>query len=120
MIYKKGELDFDRSPAIKKDIIDNKKCEVIILVILYPNFNFSKIEKKNIYIFDQNDFKHFKTNFCWSGNSKGDKTIVNIISIEGELPPKRNKSIEVYTNNVYKELFKTSKGNWKKVESLLK
>lgn len=117
--YKSGKLDYESSPTVKKSIIDDKKCEILVLVILYPNRDFSLIDKSNIYIFDKNDFKFFQTNFCWSGRSKGDYTILNILKIEGQLPPKANESVAVYNKPEYKKLFRDSKDNWVKVKRAL-
>jgi hypothetical protein len=116
---KSGEYDYESSPTIKKRIIDNKKCDIIILVVFYFSDDYSTIEKSHLYIFDQNDFKYFKHTGCWSGKSKGDYTIFNILRVKGELSPKRKEKIDCYYSSEYKELFQTSKDNWSKIESLL-
>lgn len=117
--YKHGKLDFESSPTIRKTIIDDKKCDVLILAILYPNHQFSRIDKANIYVFDKDDFKYFKTNFCWSGKSKGDYTILNVINIEGKLPPKAKEAVTVYDKPEYKKLFRDSKEDWIKIKKAI-
>jgi hypothetical protein len=117
---KKWELDYESSPTIRKSIITEKKCAILILVILYPDQLFSKIEKTNIYIFNQDDFKYFDHIFCWSGKSKGDFTIVNILNVKGEPSPRMKEAVEVYNKPEYKQLFQDSKDNWEKIESLLR
>lgn len=116
---KNGEWDYESSPTIKKNTLDKKKCDVLILVILYLNEDFSEIKKSNIYIFNQEDFKYFNTKFCWSGKSKGDYTIVNVLYAKGNAPPKLKEKIDFYNKLEYKELFQRAKGNWNKINSLL-
>lgn len=117
--FKNGYFDFESSPTIKKSILDEKKCDILILVILYPNESFSHIEQTNIYVFDQNDFQFFNTKLCWSGKSKGDYTIVRVLNIEGNPPEKLRESIAHYSTQIYETLFETSKDNWSKVEQKL-
>ena len=64
---KKGkgwEYDFEACPTIKKHIINDKKVDFIILVLLYLNEDYSQILKKIIYVFNQDDFGMFDTRFC--------------------------------------------------------
>jgi hypothetical protein len=117
--FKGGEYDIEGCPTIKKTILDDKKCDLLILVILYPDETLGKILKNNIYIFDQEDFKFFSPTFCWSGNSKGDYTIVNILRIEGNAPPKLAGKLNFYNNDEYRKLFNTSKDNWGKIKRML-
>ena len=88
-------------------------------MILYLNEDFSEIKKSNIYIFNQEDFRYFNTKFCWSGKSKGDYTIVNVLYVKGNAPPKLKEKIDFYNKSEYKELFNKTKEDWNKIESLL-
>ena len=117
--FKGGSYDFEGSPTIKKSILDDKRCDFLILVVLYPNEGFTEIIKENIYIFGQDDFKFFNTIFCWSGKSKGNYTIVRILNVNGKPPTKLGESISHYNNVVYETLFETSKDNWSKIEQKL-
>jgi len=117
--FKNGIFDFESSPTIKKSILDDGKSDILILIILYPSENFTKIRKKNIYVFDKHDFKYFNTKFCWSGKSKGDYTIVNVLHVEGTPPKKLKEVIDYYSTPQYKSLFETSRDNWRKIEKLL-
>ena len=114
--FKNGEVDFESSPAIKKGTLDKKKCDILILTILYFDRGYSQIEKKHIYVFNQDDFQYFSPNFCWSGKSRGDKTIVNILSVKGEPPAKLKEAVDFYNKPLYKKLFRESKDNWGKIE----
>lgn len=119
---KKGrgwEYDFEACPTIKKHIISDRKVDFIILVLLYLNEDYSQILKKNIYVFDQDDFGMFNTRFCWSGRSKGDYTIMNISYVKGNLPPKTREIIDYYNTPEYKRLFKNAKNNWDKIKAKL-
>ncbi len=118
-LFKNGSLDFESSPTIKRSILDDGKSDILILLILYPTEDFTEIIKKNIYVFGKSDFKHFNTKFCWSGNSKGDYTIVNVLNVEGTPPQKLKEIIDYYNTPTYKTLFETSKDNWRKIEGLL-
>lgn len=118
-IFKDGSFDFESSPTIKKSILDDGKSDILILVILYPSEDFTKIRNKNIYMFDKHDFKYFNTKFCWSGKSKGDYTIVNVLHVEGTPPKKLKEVIDYYNTPKYKSLFETSRDNWGKIEKLL-
>jgi len=117
--FKNGEWDYESSPTIKKSTLDKEKCGILVLVILYPNEDFSKIRKSNIYIFNQEDFRYFNTKFCWSGKSKGDYTIVNVLNVNGNPPAKLRGEIDFYNKPEYKELFRKAKDNWDKIKSLL-
>ena len=117
--YGWGEFDYEGSPTIKKDAIDKKKYDILVLIILYLNNSCSKIEKQNIYIFKGKEFKYFNTIGCWSGNSKGDYTIKNILSVNGEPSGSIKKEIDFYNTPRYKKLFKQSKGAWSKIQDLI-
>jgi len=118
-VFRNGYFDFEGSPTIKKSILDEKKCDILVLVILYPNESFSLIDQTNIYVFDQNDFKFFSTKLCWSGKSKGDYTIVKVLGVEGNPPEKLRESIAHYKTEIYETLFETSKDNWSKIKQKL-
>jgi len=117
--FKNGEWDYESSPTIKKNTLEKKKCGMLVLVILYLNEDFSEIKNSNIYIFNQEDFRYFNTKFCWSGKSKGDYTIVNVLYVKGTAPPKLKEKIEFYNKAEYKKLFQRSKDDWNKIKSLL-
>jgi hypothetical protein len=114
------EYDFEACPTIKKHIIDERKVDFIILVLLYLNEDYSKIVKRNIYVFNQDDFGMFDTRFCWSGKSKGDRTIMNVLRVSGNLPPKTKEVIDHYNTHEYKKLFENAKDGWNKIEAELK
>ena len=116
--YGWGEFDYESSPTIKKDAIDKKKYDILVLIILYLNNSCSKIEKQNIYIFEGKEFKYFNTKGCWSGNSKGDYTIKNILSVNGKPSGKIKEEIDFYNTPTYKKLFKQSKEAWSKIQDL--
>jgi hypothetical protein len=115
---KKYQYDYESSPTIKKADIDKNKCDVIVLLIFYLNDDYSSIIKTNKYIFLRKEFPYFKTVGCWSGKSKGDYTIFNVLEEKGELPPKQKEKISFYNTLEYKQLFRQSK-DWKKIKSLL-
>jgi hypothetical protein len=117
--FRGGEYDIEGCPTIKKAILDDKKCDLLIFVVLYLDEGLGKIEKNNIYIFNQEDFKFFSPIFCWSGNSNGDYTIANILYFNGTPPPKLAEKINFYNNAEYKTLFISSRNNWDKIEILL-
>jgi hypothetical protein len=117
--FRNGYFDFESSPTIKKATLDKNKCEIIILIIIYPNNDYSRIDKKNIYIFDKSDFEYFSSELCWSGKSKGDYTICNVLEVKGSPPPKLKEKINFYNTPKYKKLFKESKDNWNKVSAIL-
>lgn len=117
--YKWGGFDYEGSPTIKKDTLDKKKCDVLILIILYLNNSCSKIEKQNVYIFEGKEFKYFNTKGCWSGNSKGDYTIKNILSVNGKPSGKIKEEIDFYNTTTYKNLFKKSQDAWSKIQDLI-
>ena len=118
-IFKNGFFDFESCPTIKKSHLANGMCDILILVILYPDDNFACILKNNIYIFDRHDFKYFNPRLCWSGKSKGDYTIVNVLKVEGCPPKKLKENIAHYDTSKYRTLFKTSKDNWGKITRYL-
>jgi hypothetical protein len=117
--FKNGEYSFEGCPTIKKITIDKGKCDIIALNILYLDTDYSTVEKRNTYIFDRNDFKYFNPCGCWSGKSKGDYTIYNILNIKGNPPPELKKLIDFYNTPEYKEVFRSAKDNWAKIEALL-
>jgi len=104
-------------PTIKKRIIDEKKCDAIVLLELYPSKNFSKIIKKNTYIFNQKDFKYFSHLACWSGKSSGDYTIQHVLEFNPNGPKKFMKIVKFYNKPKYEKLFKASENNWGKLLS---
>jgi len=114
--FKGGEWDFESCPTVKKSILDEKKCDALVLVILYPNEDFSKIIKTNMYVFSQDDFRYFSTKCCWSGKSKGDYTIVNILNVKGQAPLKLKAKIDFYNTPKYLTIFKNAKDNWDKIK----
>ena len=113
-------FDFESSPTIRRSTIDDEKVHVIVLVILYLDEKFRKIAKSNIYVFNRSAFKHFSHKGCWSGKSKSDYTIYNILSVKGNPPPKKKEMIDFYNKRKYRNLFRCSKDNWGKIEELLK
>lgn len=117
MEFKKGSFDFESSPTIKRSTFETDTVDILVLVILYPDENYVSINCTNVYIFDRDDFDMFRTEFCWSGKSKGDRTIVKIIRLEGIIPIKRMESIAVYNTSEYEKLFASSKDNWTKIEN---
>ena len=117
--FKNGIFNFESSPTIKKAILDDKKSDILILIILYPTEDFIGIKKKNIYLFGKSEFKYFNSKFCWSGKSKGDYTIVNVLNVDGTPPPKLKVIIDHYNTQTYRTLFETSKDNWRKIDELL-
>jgi hypothetical protein len=116
-MFRNGFVDFESSPTIKKNILDGRKCDFLILVILYPNEEFATIDKTHVYIFDHADFGFFDTKFCWSGNSKGDYTIVRVLNVEGIPPKGLGEKIAFYKTPLYEELFKNSQDNWSKIDN---
>ena len=109
-------VTFESSPDINKSISD--KCDILILVIIYPNDKISDINSINIYIFNKCEFDCFNTKGCWGGK-KGNKTIFNFLKIIGEPTKKWKEIIAFYDTPKYKELFKTSKDAWHKIQSLI-
>ena len=103
-------------PTIKKKIIDEKKCDFIILLAIRMLEDFSNIKEINTYIFSQDDFKYFSTTRCWSGRSKGDYTICNVIWVKENAPKGYMQGINYYNNNEYHGLFNSSKNNWEKIK----
>ncbi len=118
-LFRGGHYDFEGCPTIKKAILDDKKCDYLVLVVLYPSAQFDRIEKQNIYVFQKDDFRFFSTNLCWSGNSKGDYTIVNILGVEGIPPNKLKTKIDFYHTPEYSSLFEDAKDNWGKISRSL-
>ena len=117
--FKNGELDFESSPTINRSTIEDKECDIIVLVILYFVKDYSRLQKQNLYIFGQEDFKYFSHKFCWTGKSKGDYTIVNVLSVKGTIPDRMREKIDFYNKIEYKRLFQHSKDNWEKITTLL-
>lgn len=117
--FKNGSFDFESSPTIKKTILDDKKCDILILILLYLTDDLTEIKKKNNYLFGKSEFKYFNSKFCWSGKSKGDYTIVNVLNVDGTPPPKLKEIIDHYNTQTYRTLFETSKDNWGKIDALI-
>ena len=113
---KNGNVILETCPTIKKDVIEKNRCDFIVLVVMYLADDYSKIKKQNIYVFGKRDFKYFKTILCWSGQSRGDFTIANIIKVNGKLTGKLIKKIKVYDTEKYKKLFEDSRNNWEKLK----
>lgn len=107
---------YEASPTIKKKIIEERLCDYIFLVQLYLDEKMRKIEKYSLYIFDQGDFSKFSNKGCWSGNSKGDYTIRNIIDFSENAPKKTREMIDFYNTEEYKRLFENSKESWLKIK----
>ena len=78
--------------------------------------NVTEISQKKFYIFEQSDFQYFSTIFCFSGKSKGDYTIINVIDIVGEPPPKRKEALDFYNTDEYREVFKEALDGWGKIK----
>ncbi|MDP7657918.1 MAG: hypothetical protein QF812_01760 [Nitrososphaerales archaeon] len=112
---KNGELTFEDSPTISKSIIKDKKCDIIILIIIYTKEDYSEILDQNIYIFDKKDFRFFSAVNFRSGKSKRDYTIVNILRMTGSLTPRNQVIFDHYSTNEYPALFRNSKDNWEKI-----
>ena len=118
-ITKNGELRVEDSPKISKSIINDKKCDFIILIIIYTKEDYSEIVEQNIYIFDKKDFRFFSTVNFRSGKSKRDYTIVNILRMTGSLTPKNKVIFDHYSANEYPALFRNSKYNWQKISNAM-
>jgi len=103
-------------PTIKREIIQKKKADFIILVVLYLNKELTKIFEKKFYVFGKNDFQYFSTIWCWSGKSKGDYTIINVIDVVGEPPPKKKKDLDFYNTDEYRKVFKEALNGWGKIK----
>ena len=101
-------------PTVNRKTIEEKKVDFII--VLYLDTNLTEISQKKFYIFEQSDFQHFSTIFCFSGKSKGDYTIINVIDIVGEPPPKRKEALDFYNTDEYREVFKEALDGWGKIK----
>ncbi len=112
---KTGTVRLEICPTVKRKVFKNKLCDYLILVVISLARDYSSIENMNIYIFDDKDFKYFNPALCWSGKSKGDLTIANIVEINGILSEKLNKEVSVYNTSKYRSLFKAAKDNWGKI-----
>lgn len=117
--FKNGTVDYEACPTIKKSVITDSKCDVIILYILHPNESYSQIKNSYFYSFTKKDFEMFTSHFCISGN-KGDLSIYNILRITGTVPKGKQIGLMHYTSSAYKKLFKSSLNNWEKIETLFK
>lgn len=113
--FRGGWFDYESSPTIKKATLESKKVDFLALVILYPVNGFTSIGKIRTYVFDQSEFCYFRNEFCWSGKSKGDFTIVNVLGLKGIPPQKLNETVEIYSTPEYSQLFASSLENWDKV-----
>jgi hypothetical protein len=113
--------DRESAPTIKKSIIEEKKCDFIVLKILYPDNAFETIKKTNTYVFGQSDFKYFSHIGCWSGKSKHDYTIYHMLRTISNPPTNSNrwKVLKHYNTENYHKLFKSSKNNWGKITRML-
>lgn len=118
--YKNGSYDYESSPTIKKKIIDYDMCDIIVLVILMPSDDFDKILKSHFYVFVKSDFAMFRNVGCWSGKSKGDYSIMNILDAVGTPTKRVQRELDHYQTDKYRELFKSSLNNWSKIDALLK
>lgn len=114
--FRGGCFDFESSPTIKKTTFEKDNIDILTLVIVYPGDNFTSINQIKTYVFDRKDFCYFRSEFCWSGKSKGDKTIVNVLGLEGIPPKKLKESIDIYNTPEYRQLFVSSLENWNKIE----
>lgn len=118
--FRGGFFDFESSPTIKSATIKEQRVDFIILVIIYEEEGYSHVTKRNVYIFDQNDFKHFSNILCWSGKSRRDYTIVNVLELNGTPPKKLGEKIAHYRTEQYKRVFDEAKDNWGKIDRALK
>ena len=89
------------------------------MIIFYLKNDYKKIKKKKIYILKKEEFGYFNTMNCWSGKSKGDYTIVNVLSVDGEPSGKIKEVIDFYNKPEYKKLFQQSKDAWSKIQDLI-
>jgi hypothetical protein len=120
--FKRGEtgvVDFESAPTIKKSTFDKDNCNIIILMIIYFDEARLKIEKENLYIFNEKDFNYFSPIGCWSGKSKGDKTIFNILRVTGKISEGAKIVVNHYNTPEYKKLFDESKNAWGKIDFYL-
>lgn len=118
--YKNGAFEYESSPTIKKKIIDDDMCDIIVLVILIPSDDFNKILKSHFYVFGKADFAMFSNVGCWSGKSKGDYSIMNILNSVGTPTKKVKLILDHYQKDSYRALFNSSLNNWGKIDTLLK
>lgn len=98
------------SPTISRSTFDF--VDHIILVIVQDK----DLLTSEFYIFNKNEFKYFSEVGCWSGKSRGDKTIYCIQEIKGGLTESAKKIVEKYHTPEYRKLFINSKNNWKKIK----
>lgn len=98
------------SPTINKNNFDY--VDYIVLVIVRDK----ELLTSDSYIFGKGEFEHFSRVGCWSGESKGDKTIYCIQEIKGELTESAKKIVKKYHKPEYRDLFEHSKDNWKKIK----
>ncbi len=114
---KPWEYDLEKlNPISPTAFVGKDKVDIIIGVILYFNDDHSEIEKEVIYIFNKNDFKYFKNDFC---PIEDYKTIAHILYVKGELPIEKKRKVDFYNKSIYKNLFLKSENNWEKIKSLL-
>jgi hypothetical protein len=98
------------SPTINRNTFDY--VDYIILVIVEDK----DLLTSEFYIFDKKEFEDFSEVGCWSGKSRGDKSIYCIQEIKGELTDSAKKIVEKYYTPKYRELFADAKNNWKKIK----
>ncbi len=97
------------SPTIRKSAFSS--VDYIVLVIVGQK----DVRLADYYIFAKEDFSYFNEIGCWSGKSKGDRTIYCIQEITGPLSKSGQKIVGQYHNGNYKGLFENSKNNWEKI-----
>lgn len=114
---KRGSVELEICPTVKKRTIESKLCDYIVLIVVTLKDDYSTSINTNAYIFNSDDFRYFNKSLCWSGKSKGDLTIANIINIKGTLSKKLSKDIAVYNTSEYRELFENSSRNWDKINN---
>lgn len=115
-IYKHGSYEFESSPTINRDTIEGNECDIIALVIINEIDDIPQLENYKSYIFDRSQFKYFSPIGCWSGKSKNDYTIFNIIQSTGKIPNSGKRILDQYDNAGYKDLFKISLNAWYKID----
>lgn len=97
------------SPTISRRTFDF--VDYIVLVVVQDN----DLLTSKFYVFNKDEFRYFSKVGCWSGKSKGDKTIFYIQKINGELTRSAKKIVEKYDTPDYRKLFANSKNKWEKI-----
>ncbi len=111
-----GKAIAEACPTIKKSTFDKDTCNIIVFVGVYLDKTLSKIKKTNLYVFNKEDFKYFGTIGCWTGKTRGDRSICNLLSVTGAFSPVFQKFIDHYNTPEYKKLFHVSKDAWGKID----